>query len=82
MGNSLLGMLSQGENSNNIFQMAMKFANGKLNINDVIGNNPKAKEAWDQTQKMIQQNGNPENIFKQLCKQKGIDFDQVKQMFK
>lgn len=77
MANSLLTQ-NQG---NNLFQLAMKFASGKLSPAELIGNNPESKKAWDETQRIIKQTGNPETAFKQLCKQKGLDFDQIKQTF-
>jgi hypothetical protein len=77
MGNSLLS----GQ-QNNLFQLAMKFASGKLSPAELIGNNPEAKKIWDETQKMIKEkNGNAEDVFKELCGQNGIDFNQVKQTF-
>ena len=69
-----------------IMQIMSMVQGGKINpnqiVNQMIGQNPQMKNAWDMANKMAQ-GKTPEQmqqVAQNLCKNKGIDFNRISQM--
>lgn len=70
-----------------IMQLMSMLQGGKINpnqlVNMLIGQNPQMKNAWEMANKMGQGKtpDQVQQVAQNLCKNKGIDFNQVNQMF-
>lgn len=77
-----------GAQSNPMMSMLMSLMSGKANpeqmIQQLIGQNPQLAEVWKQAQTMSSGKSSNElqSMIEQLCKQKGVDFNQFKSMLK
>lgn len=83
---SLMGGMG-GAQSNPMMSMLMSLMSGKANpeqmIQQLIGQNPQLAEVWKQAQTMSSGKSSNElqSMIEQLCKQKGVDFNQFKSIY-
>lgn len=63
------------------FLGAMKNSNQnpQMIINQMIQNNPNLQQCWQQAQAMAGQNS--ETMARQICQQKGLDYDKIASIF-
>lgn len=55
--------------------------NPQMIINQMIQNNPNLQQCWQQAQTMAGQNQDTITLAKQICQQKGLDFDRIASIF-
>ena len=78
-GNAMGNMMNQ----NPKMQMFSQLMRGKLPINQMLQQNPGLQQYWNDAQTMAQGKSESEGwqMVNQLCKQYGVDFNQMKSMF-
>lgn len=71
MGNPLMSLI----NKKNMLYQLMSSQNPQLIVQDMIKKNPNLQQVWNQAQNLSQYN--KEQVIEQICKEKGLNKDDV-----
>jgi hypothetical protein len=82
MGNMSNNIMNTFMNQNPMLKAFSQLMHGKLPIDQMLQQNPNLQPYWQQAQTMAQGKNNAElqQMVNQLCKQNGVDFNQIKSM--
>lgn len=80
IGNAMGGMMGQ----NPMLQAFSQMMKGKIPIDQMLQQNPNLRQYWNEAQTMAKGKSDSEGwqMVNQLCKQKGVDFNQLKAMMR
>lgn len=82
LNNMFGGMMGNMMNQNPMMQAFSQLMKGRIPINQMLSQNPGLQQYWNEAQTMAKGKSDSEGwqMVNQLCKQKGLDFNQLKSM--